>query len=78
MKLVGFSLWEASDGEIYVTFPSRGFGVSNGRRYFDYLRAVEGMPARTSAVKLWLVAEWRRQTMDDAPTAEGVAEGGAK
>jgi hypothetical protein len=27
MKLVGFSLWRSTDGDVYVTFPSRAFGA---------------------------------------------------
>ncbi len=46
MKLVGFSLWRSPEGEVYVTFPSRAFGSGNERRYFDYLRSVEGTADR--------------------------------
>ena len=42
MKLVGFSLWRSPEGEVYVTFPSRAFGSGNERRYYDYLRSVDG------------------------------------
>ncbi len=38
LRLVGFSLWRGADGDIYVTFPSRAFGVGAERRYFDFLR----------------------------------------
>ena len=41
-RLVGFSLWRSPEGEIFVTFPSRALGVGSERRYFDYLRAVDG------------------------------------
>ena len=41
MKLVGFSLWRSAEGEVYVTFPSRAFGASNDRRYFEFLRSAE-------------------------------------
>jgi len=41
-RLVGFSLWRSPAGEVYVTFPSRALGVGSERRYFDYLRAVDG------------------------------------
>ena len=47
MKLVGFSLWRTADGDVYVTFPSRAFGVGNERKYYDYLRSVDW--GRTSA-----------------------------
>ena len=42
MKLVGFSLWKSPEGELYVTFPSRAFGGGSERRFFDFLRGVEG------------------------------------
>ena len=41
-RLVGFCLWKSPDGEVYVTFPSRAFGAGSERRYFDYLRAIDG------------------------------------
>lgn len=43
LKLVGFSLWRGPDGDVYVTMPSRAFGGSSDRRYFDYLRLVDPM-----------------------------------
>ena len=42
MKLVGFSIWRAGDGSRYVVFPSRAYGAGDERRFFDYLRSVEG------------------------------------
>jgi hypothetical protein len=59
MKLVGFALWNGADGETYVTFPSRAFGGGTERRYFDYLRSIEGTPAEGRRVKAWIVEEWR-------------------
>ena len=41
LKLVGFSLWRGSGEDIFVTFPSRAFGVGNERRFFDYLRPAD-------------------------------------
>jgi hypothetical protein len=35
MRLVGFCLWRSAEGDIYVTFPSRAFGVASERKYFD-------------------------------------------
>jgi len=32
MKLVGFCLWRSAEGEVFVTFPSRAFGVGNDRK----------------------------------------------
>ncbi len=31
-RLVGFSLWRSPEGEVYVTFPSRAFGIGSERR----------------------------------------------
>ena len=50
LKLVGFSLWRSPEGEIYVTLPSRAFGAGNERRFFDYLRSVEGNAAAANDV----------------------------
>jgi hypothetical protein len=59
MKLVGFSLWRSPEGEVYVTFPSRAFGAGNDRRYFDYLRSVDGTVAEAKKVKAWIMEEFR-------------------
>jgi hypothetical protein len=59
MKLVGFSLWRSPEGEVYVTFPSRAFGSGNERRYYDYLRSVEGAPTDVKKVKAWILEEFR-------------------
>jgi hypothetical protein len=59
MKLVGFSLWRAPDGEVYVTFPSRAIGSGNERRYFDFLRSAEGTPTESKKVKAWILDEFR-------------------
>jgi hypothetical protein len=59
-KLVGFSLWKGADGELYVTFPSRAFGAGSERRYFDYLRAINGDGETVKRVKAWIVEEYRK------------------
>jgi hypothetical protein len=59
MKLVGFSLWRSPEGEVYVTFPSRPFGTGSERRFFDYLRSVEGQAADTKRVKAWILEQFR-------------------
>jgi hypothetical protein len=59
MKLVGFALWRSPEGEVYVTFPSRAFGAGNDRRYFDYLRSVEGSAADARRVKGWILEQFR-------------------
>ena len=61
MKLVGFSLWRSPEGEVYVTFPSRAFGNGNERRFFDYLRSIEGNGVDTRRVKAWILDEFRTQ-----------------
>ena len=59
MKLVGFSLWRSPEGEVYVTFPSRAFGAGNERRFFDFLRSVEGTAADSKRVKAWILDQFR-------------------
>ncbi len=59
MKLVGFSLWRSPEGEVYVTFPSRAFGTGSERRFFDYLRSVEGTAGETRRVKAWILEQYR-------------------
>jgi hypothetical protein len=59
MKLVGFSLWRGTDGDVYVTFPSRAFGAGTERKYFDYLRSTEGLSAEVKRVKDWILGEYR-------------------
>ena len=59
MKLVGFSLWRSPEGEVYVTFPSRAFGAGNERRFFDFLRSVEGTAADSKRVKAWILEQYR-------------------
>jgi hypothetical protein len=58
MKLVGLSVWQGPDGENYVTFPSRAFGAGSERKYFDYLRTADGIPATARNVKAWILAEY--------------------
>jgi hypothetical protein len=59
-KLVGFSLWQSPEGEVYVTFPSRAFGAGTDRRYFDYLRAADGAPEPVRRVKDWILDQYRK------------------
>jgi hypothetical protein len=59
-KLVGFSLWRSAEGELYVTFPSRAFGTGNERRFFDYLRAIDGSGETVKRVKAWILDEYRK------------------
>jgi len=73
MKLVGFSLWRSPEGEVYVTFPSRAFGAGNERRFFDYLRSVEGTAADGKRVKAWILEQFRctRGAPEDSPAESG-------
>jgi len=64
MKLVGFCLWKSPEGEIYVTFPSRAFGAGHERRYFDYLRSVEGSAEKVKALKAAVLQAYRSQGLD--------------
>ena len=59
-KLVGFCLWRSPEGEVYVTFPSRAFGAGSERRFFDYLRAVDGSGETVKRVKALILEEYRK------------------
>ncbi len=61
MKLVGFSVWQSPEGELYVTFPSRAFGSGSERRFFDFLRSVEGDAAPVKALKQAIVDAYKGQ-----------------
>jgi hypothetical protein len=73
MKLVGFSLWRSPEGEVYVTFPSRAFGAGNERRFFDFLRSVEGTAADSKRVKAWILEQFRcsREVPEESPVGSG-------
>ena len=58
-RLVGFCLWKSPEGEVYVTFPSRAFGSGAERRYFDYLRSIDGTADALKVVKAWILEEYR-------------------
>jgi hypothetical protein len=58
-KLVGFSVWRGPEGDLYVTFPSRAFGVGGERKYFDFLRSADGTTSDTRKVKAWILEEYR-------------------
>lgn len=63
MKLVGFSLWRGADGETYVTFPSRAIGAGTERRFFDYVRPVDGQAAESRRVKAWILEAWQARSV---------------
>jgi hypothetical protein len=60
MKLVGFSIWRSPGGEVFVTFPSRAFGAGSDRKFFDFLRPVEGPSADlVRRVKGWILEQYQ-------------------
>lgn len=69
MKLVGFSLWRSPDGVVYVTFPSRAFGAGSERRYFDYLRPVDGGSGRASELKKYILELWAKAPVENEQLA---------
>jgi hypothetical protein len=58
-KLVGFSLWRSPEGEVYVTFPARAFGAGMDRRFFEFVRSVDGTTGGLKKVKAWILEEFR-------------------
>jgi hypothetical protein len=73
MKLVGFALWRSTDGDVYVTFPSRAFGAGVDRKYFDYLRPADGNVGSTRNVRSWILTEYRRAGESEPPAAADAA-----
>jgi len=65
LKLVGFSIWKSPEGEHFVTFPSRAFGVASERRFFDYVREVNPDAGRGAAkrFKEWVLAEYQKHLL---------------
>jgi len=76
MKLVGFSLWRSPEGEVYVTFPSRAFGSGTERRFFDFLRSVEGTAADAKRVKAWILEMFSTRERPEASPERGGETGG--
>jgi hypothetical protein len=58
MKLVGFSIWQGTDGES-LTFPARSFGAGGERRFYDLLRGVEPGTGEPRRVRDWILSEWK-------------------
>lgn len=74
LKIVGFGLWRGPEGEVYVTLPSRAFGAGNERRYFDYVRAVDGKGDAVKRLKTFIIDQYHAQhgsAADPEPTAAG-------
>jgi hypothetical protein len=78
MKLVGFSLWRSPEGEVYVTFPSRAFGSGTERRFFDFLRSVEGTSADAKRVKAWILDAYGSRERPEASPERAPFESGAR
>lgn len=72
---MGFALWRGTDGETYVTFPSRAFGVGDERRFFDYLRGDAAVVKRFKAFVLDAYRTFREQGgVLSAPTPPEAAD----
>jgi hypothetical protein len=59
LRLVGFSIWRNPEGEFYVTLPARAFGAGSERRYFEYLRSLNGDLAATKRLRDWILEQYR-------------------
>ena len=46
LRLIGFAIWERSDGERLVTFPARQYSVNGERRSFALLRSQSDVTAQ--------------------------------
>ena len=54
-KFVSFSICRSAEGELYVTMPSRPFGIGAERRFFEVLRTSEANPAVIRRIKDWIL-----------------------
>jgi hypothetical protein len=61
LKLVGFSVWQSPEGGLYVTLPARAFGAGSERRYFDFVRSIDGDHKKTDALKQLVRAAWKEE-----------------
>ena len=52
-----------------MTFPSRAFGTGSERRFFDFLRSVEGTAADAKRVKAWILEQF--QAPERCPSRPG-------
>lgn len=66
LKLVGFAVWGGPEGQTYCTLPSRAFGSGQDRRYFDYIRSVDGDHRETRRVKDMVLAAWKARQGEEA------------
>jgi hypothetical protein len=51
LKFVGFGIWKTPSGGTFVTLPGRAFGAGQERRYFDYIRSIDGDHGKTGVLK---------------------------
>jgi hypothetical protein len=70
LKLVGFSLWQGADGSIFVTLPSRAFGAGSDRKFFDYVRGLDGNVEAVKALKAKIVDAFHAKSDDTEASAE--------
>ena len=75
LKLVGFSLWRGADGELHVTLPSRASGSGPERRFFDYVRSIDGTPGEPRRLKAWIVEQFRTRKANDSGGSAGSRAG---
>jgi len=60
LKLVGFSIYKNAAGRLYVTLPSRAFGMGEKRQYFDFLRSAKEKHSDTQTVKDSILGAWSK------------------
>ena len=75
LKLVGFAVRRAPDGDLYVTLPARAFGQRSERRYFDFVRSQDGQHAKTGALKRWILDEYLKSVDERTAVARQPGHG---
>ena len=71
LKLAGFAVRKQGDGTLYVTFPAKAFGIGGQRRYFDFLRTVDGCLDPVKSLKARVLDAYSR--LGDARRVPGAA-----
>ncbi len=69
LKLVGFGVWREPGGRLYVTLPSRAFGVGGKRQYFSLVRPLEDgdrFNAQVEPLKTWVLRQWEQRCVAEA------------
>ncbi len=64
LKLVGFSLWKNASGVLFVTMPSRAFGVGAKRTYYDFLRSARERRRDTQDLRDAIIKRWKEQHLE--------------